>query len=165
MNKIYSLLLMLGLFTSLHAQTSIIKTSPGALAFGVLNACYEKVLSPKGSFEISGSYFYKLAGIDVSSFGLGAGYKAYVTSKESPRGFYIMPNVGFSRGSTAGDVSFGQFNIAALLGYQIIGGSGFTFDGGIGPSYSAFSGDADNAGFDGGSGILPQIRLAVGYAW
>lgn len=165
MNLCYSLLVMLTLLTSINAQTSVIKVGSGAMAFGVFNACYEQVVSPKGSLEISGSYLYKLFGVLLSSLGFGIGYKAYVSSKEPPKGFYIMPNVGYNRGRVQNGASFGNFNIGSLIGYQIIGNSGFTFDAGIGPSYTAFSGNTADAGFNRANGFLPQIRLAIGYAW
>jgi hypothetical protein len=155
-----SMIVMLG-FT-LGAQ-SILKTSPIALAFGAFNVCYEKPISTKGSFEASAGYIYKIFGVNVSTISVGAGYRAYLTKKEAPVGFYVMPNVGANFGS-AEDVSFRIFDVGALLGYQIVTNSGFVFDVGAGPSYNILSGDYDNAGFDTSGGIGPNIRLAIGYA-
>jgi hypothetical protein len=156
-----SMIVMLG-FT-LGAQ-SILKTSPIALAFGAFNLCYEKPISTKGSFEVSGGYIYKIFGVDVSTISVGAGYRAYLTKKEAPAGFYIMPNVGANFGS-AGDSKFKVFDGGALIGYQIVAGSGFVFDVGAGPSYNILSGDYDNAGFDTTGGIVPTVRLAIGFAF
>jgi hypothetical protein len=159
---------ILGVFIfclSLNAQSSVIKTSPGALAFGFFNACYEKSTGPKSSFEISGSFAYKVLGVEVTQFGLGVGYKLYVTKNDPLEGLYIMPNAGFSLGNTNADVSYNTIGFGALLGYQLVTGSGFTLDAGAGPAYTILGGDSDGAGFDSDGGIVPNIRLAIGYAW
>ena len=164
MNKILTLLVIAFAFVNANAQTSIIKTSPLSLAFGNFNACYEKTTGEKTAFEVSGNFYYKLLGVDVSGGGLGIGYKFYVTRQEAPRGFYIEPEVGYSIGS-ADDLSYNSIGLGALLGYQLIGDSGFTFDIGVGPNYNIYGGDFDDIGFDSTGGFGPSIKLAVGYAW
>lgn len=144
-----------------QAQNSLIKTSPGALAFGVFNACYEKTTGEKSSFQLSASAFFSgledINGDNVSAFGLGAGYRFYITAKEAPRGFYAMPQVGYSFGDGAS-----QLGIGVDLGYQWVWDSGFVLDVAVGPTYGIAGGDDDTV-FD--NGILPRIILAVGYAF
>jgi hypothetical protein len=156
-------LMLIGLSPLLKSQNATIKTSPLALAFGSLNACYEKMLNEKSSFEISGNYVYKVFGVEVNSGGLGAGYRAYLTKKDGPRGLYIMPNAGFNIGSS-GDFSYNTITGGLLLGYQIAAGSGFVFDAGAGPNYTILGGDYEEIGFDREGGVLPSIRLAIGYS-
>lgn len=148
-------------------RTKVVKTNPLGLAFGNFNVTYEMVTNESSSLLFDVSYMYKLFGINVNTFGVGAAYRYYFThaSKEIPTGFYVNPQAGLSFGSTEGDVGFTTIQIGAELGYQWAWESGFTLDLGIGPNYTIISGDVDNVGFNSTSGILPSATLAVGYAF
>lgn len=148
---------------SASAQSQVIKANPIGLAFGAFNACYEKVLTDKSSFLVSGNFFSGGIGdVDVTVFGLGVGYRMYITKKEAPRGFYAMPNIGFGSGSEGlTDVSYLQLGIGVDLGYQWIWDSGFTLDLGIGPNYRVVLGDEATLG----NGIGPSAVAAIGYAF
>ncbi len=149
---------------TLHAQKAVIKTSPLGLAFGNFNATYEHILNESSSVLVRASYFYKLLGVDVSSFGIGGGYRYYITHSkvDVPSGFYIQPQIGFAFGGVD-DLNYNTFRIGGEIGYQWAWSSGFVLDIGIGPSYLNLSGDSDVIGFDSSSGIFPTATLAVGY--
>lgn len=157
MKKILLLVAFIAFGLNVNAQSATLKTSPGALAFGFFNACYEKVISDKASFQLSGLAFFGIGEFEGSAFGVGAGYRMYVTKKESPRGFYVMPQIGATFGEDAGAIGLG-----ADLGYQWVWDSGFVLDIGMGPSYYVGIGDNVDEEFE---GILPRLILAVGYAW
>jgi hypothetical protein len=157
MKKILLLVAFIAFGMNANAQSTTLKTSPGALAFGFFNACYEKVVSDKASFQISGLAFFGFGDFEGTAFGVGAGYRMYVTKKEAPRGFYIMPQAGVTFGEGASAI-----NVGADLGYQWVWDSGFVLDIGVGPNYYiGLADDVDDA-FD---GIIPRVILAVGYAW
>ena len=157
MKKLLILVAFVAFGMNVNAQSTTLKTSPGALAFGFFNACYEKVISDNASFQLSGGAFFGFGDDDITAFNLGAGYRMYVTKKEAPRGFYIMPQAGVNFGTDANSLGIG-----ADLGYQWVWDSGFVLDIGLGPNYNIPLGDDTSDDFD---GIFPRIILAVGYAW
>ena len=157
MKKILTVLAFVAIAISANAQTQNIKTSPIALAFGSFNACYEKVISEKTSFQLSGSAFFGIGDLSGTAFGIGAGYRFYVTNKPAAEGFYIMPEAGATFGEGASAVRIG-----ADLGYQWIWDSGFVLDLGVGPRYYIALADDVDGSFD---GILPSLTLAIGYAF
>ena len=171
MKKLFFAVILSTLFvtTGSFAQekTKVIKTNPLGLAFGNFNVTYETVISESSSLLFDASYMYKLFGVEVNTFGVGAAYRYYFThaSKELPTGFYVNPQAGISFGSTEGDVGFTAFSVGAEVGYQWSWDSGFTLDLGIGPNYTTISGDVEEVDFDSTSGILPSATLAVGYAF
>ncbi|KAA3640558.1 MAG: DUF3575 domain-containing protein, partial [Bacteroidetes bacterium] len=152
----------------LNAQSNVIKANPIGLAFGNFNATYEKVLNDASSVLVKGSYRYSLFGIDVSTFGIGAGYRFYITNKNKPApgGFYVQPQASFSGGSVGDSgASYTSFGVGAELGYQWVWDSGFVLDLGLGPNYTVLSGEVDDFGRDSAGGILPSATLAIGYAF
>ena len=157
MKKFLILVAFIAFGMNANAQSATLKTSPGALAFGIANACYEKVISDNASFQLSASAFFGIGDFTGTAFGVGAGYRMYVTKKEAPRGFYIMPKAGATFGSGASAISVG-----ADLGYQWVWDSGFVLDIGLGPQYFIGLGDDTATEFD---GIIPSVILAVGYAF
>ena len=151
-----------------NAQEQAIKVNPLGLAFGNFNATYEKVLNDKSSVLISANYQYQLLGVDVNSFGLGLGWRYYITNKKKPvpAGFHVTPQIGANFGSVD-DFNYNTYVIGAEIGYQWVWDSGFLLDLGIGPGFYFFSGDYEDVGFDtdGSSFIGPIGTLAIGYAW
>jgi hypothetical protein len=170
----FTLVFGLGLVLSAQAQaqtqeapgyTSVIKTSPLALALGNFNATYENVLNERSALLFSANYIYQLFGADVNAGGVGAGYRHYFTykKKDVPTGFYVQPQVSAGFGS-----GFYTLGIGAELGYQWAWESGFVLDLGIGPQYTYLNfdeGDNDLGFDDDAGGILPAFTLAIGYAW
>jgi len=140
------------------AQTSLIKASPGGLAFGNFNACYETALNEKSSVLFSASAFFGIGDLDGTALGAGVNYRMYFNkAKAAPNGFYVGPGIGASFGDGANALS-----INVPLGYQWIWDSGFVLDIGAGPQYYIGLGDDVVSDFD---GILPTIILAIGYAF
>jgi hypothetical protein len=115
-NLLLILVLGIGFSLSANAQTQVIKTNPLALAFGNFNVTYERTLNESSSLNIFGNYFFGLGDLDVTAFGVGAGWRYYFThsKKPIPAGFYVQPQVSLSFGSIADD------SIDEDLGYSTI---------------------------------------------
>ncbi len=153
------------------AQTQTLKTSPISFAVGYYNACFEKAVAERSTIEVSGGYFSKALGIDVSAGSFTLGYKKYFSNRtEGIEGFYYMPNLGLSFGSVnelssgvtvTGNSSYKNFNAGVLFGYQLISNSGFTLDSGLGLSYTNYG----NNSVLSGRSIGPDIKFGIGYAW
>lgn len=165
-NALLSFFVIVAFATAASAQSQVVKTNPLALAFGNFNATYERVLNEKSSFLVSANYQYQLFGVDVSAFGVGAGWRYYFThaNKDVPAGFYVQPQAGVNFGS-ANDSNYTTIGFGAEIGYQWVWSSGFVLDLGIGPQYTVLSGEYEDIGFDSDGGILPSATLAIGYAW
>lgn len=142
-------------------QAQIIKVSPIALAFGVINAGYEKQLGEKSSIFPSAS-FYSRSG--VSGFGLGLQYRKYLSaSKDFPAGFFVAPEVqyGSFKQKDFGDFSYSAFSIGGQIGYQWLLGDNFTIEVSGGPAYwIAGSKGTGTVTYD---GVLPSIGFNLGY--
>lgn len=154
-------------FTAMaSAQSQVIKTNPLALAFGNLNVTYETVLTSSSSLNLSANYQYRLLGVDVNAFGVGVGWRYFFThaKKPVPAGFYLQPQAAVIFGNV-GEYNYTTIGLGAEVGYQWIWDSGFVLDLGIGPMYRILSGDEDEIGFSGGSGVWPSATLAIGYAF
>jgi hypothetical protein len=154
-------------FTAMaSAQSQVVKTNPLGLAFGNFNVTYETVLNSSSSLNLSANYRYRLLGVDVSSFGAGVGWRYFFThaKKPVPAGFYVMPQAIINFGSVD-DFNYTALGFGAEIGYQWVWDSGFVLDLGLGPMYRILSGEYEDIGFDGGSGVWPSATLAVGYAF
>lgn len=175
MKKLFISLMLVTMFVTLSAQQrNIVKTNPFTLAFGNFNATYERVLNSSSSLLFQANYMFKSFGMDVSTGGLGVGYRYYFThaKKQVPSGFYVNPEASFSIGSVNMDY-YGEpgstqsgisiFGIGAELGYQWAWSSGFTLDLGIGPMYRFVTGETN--GFSRTNGISPAATVAVGFAF
>ncbi len=165
--KQFLLTLSLAIMTvvAVNAQDNIIKTSPIGLAFGNLNATYEKVLNEKSSVLASVSYTYRTFGVDVNAFGIGGAYRFYFShaKKAVPAGLYINPQVNFNFGGVD-DLNYSVFSFGAEIGHQWLWDSGVVLDLGIGPNYISLNGsDVNDIGFDSDGGIFPSATIAIGY--
>ena len=152
------------------AQDNVLKTNPIGLAFGNFNVTYEKVLnSRKSSVLFSASYIYEIFSVDVNTFGIGAGYRYYLThaKKDVPTGLYVNPQLSFSFGSVD-DFNYNITYIGAEIGYQWAWESGVVLDLGIGPNVAIFGGDYDDIEFDfegDNTAVVPSVTIALGYAF
>ncbi len=166
MKKVLFLFAFVIFAISMNAQDNIIKANPLGLAFGNFNATYEKVLNEKSSALVKANYWYKIFGVDVSLFGVGAAYRYYITNakKPVPAGFYAQGQASFSGGSTDG-ANFTSIGIGGQVGYQWVWDSGFVLDLGLGPNYVILNGEVDDFGSDSAGGILPSATLAIGFAF
>ena len=97
MMKIKQLLLVLVLafvgISKTNAQ-SYIKIDPITLAFGFFGVDYEKVVSTKNSFTANVG-FYTFGGDLLgryTGFGVGGGYRFYISKADAPEGLFIEPN-------------------------------------------------------------------------
>lgn len=154
MKKFLVLIIILAYGVNANAQSATLKTGYKASAIGIF---YEKVISEHASFQINGSIFFGIEEIEGSAYGFGGGYKIYITNKEAPRGFYLMPRAGATFGENANSVSIG-----VDLGYQWIWKSGIVIDLGLGPNYHKSLEDDGTEVFD---GVVPNVVAALGYSF
>lgn len=162
----FTVIALFGFITIASAQTQLIKTNPLGLAFGNFNVTYERVLNEKSTINLSANYQYRLFGVDVNSFGVGAGWRYFFTyaKKDVPAGFYLQPQANVTFGNVD-DFNYTAIGIGAEIGYQWVWDSGFVLDLGLGPQYTILTGSYEDIGFDSEGGILPAATLAIGYAW
>jgi Protein of unknown function (DUF3575) len=154
---------------------NVIKVNPLGLLFGQASIGYERAINEKSSFVIAPTFGgFKLGGFSYSQFGLGGEYRFYLSkTKTAPEGIYVGPGVGFNSGKvkesqTSTKVNFTSFYGKAIIGNQWIFNSGFVIDLNVGLQYSSFSyKDNSSSVFNGlkGSGVLPALAFAIGYAF
>ncbi|PHN05016.1 DUF3575 domain-containing protein [Flavilitoribacter nigricans] len=152
---------------SVSAQ-SLIKANPFGLAFGVLNASYEKFVSENASFTLRANFYSrKLAGVRFTGFGAGGGYRFYLSNSERPKGLYVGPIANIATISTDDDdvSSYALITIGGVIGYQLRLSDRFYLDFNVGPTYGIITGKGIDDDFDAfGAGTLPTITIAtVGY--
>jgi hypothetical protein len=156
----------------LSQQKQAVKVGPLGFLLGNYNVRYEKGISEKGAFQVGANFYdYDLIGLGTTGFGLDAGYRHYF--KQSIKGGYIFPSVGYDFNSTSASstddtkLSFSNFGLGATVGYQWVGGGGFVVDLGLGYGYNVIVAQAD--GFaenrDLGAGGFPRFTFALGYAF
>ncbi len=154
---------------SISAQKNVLKMNPLGFAFGIYNLTYERALSSSTSFQVKGSFFSKLFGLEVSSLGFDADFKYFITHKRkpSPEGFYIGPGISINKTSYSefNDGSATTFGIGGTVGYQWIWNSGFALDLGMGPKYLTILTSSDDLEGETISGVVPNFTLAIGYAF
>ncbi len=165
MKKIILLVVALVFVNFAKAQQSVVKVNPLGIAFGVINATYEKALSESGALEIGASYF-NWSSIGVSGLGGDVAYRFYFSkNNDAPEGIYAAPLVGVnsltykddSNNETALFISLG-----AKAGYQWIFDSGLALDLYFGYGKYISGGFDDYSGFSAGR---PILGVAVGYAF
>ena len=160
-------------FTSISAQSSAIKVNLLGFAFGTVNAGYEFTVGDRSTIEVGGSFRSYDATIgtvesNLTALGAYAQYRLYFGG-DAVRGFYGAPNIGYSRASGSegeNKGSFGSLSAGVLVGNQFVLGSdgGFVIDLALGVQYVNFSTSGDISGLS-GDGILPNARLALGFAF
>ncbi|MDF1696662.1 MAG: hypothetical protein P1U56_12550 [Saprospiraceae bacterium] len=143
-------------FTS-FAQSTIVKVSPGSFALGFFDVCYEKKINDFGSLQFSGTIYYNYEELEETAFGIGTGFRFYLTKKEAPRGFYLMPSAGITFGEQSSSIPLGLD-----LGYQWIWDSKVTIDFSFGPRYFNGLNDDVSDDFD---GMAPNAVFGLGYAF
>jgi hypothetical protein len=154
-----TLITIVAINATINAQ--IIKVAPISLAFGVINAGYEKQLGEKSSIYPS-AYVYSRS--SVTGFGLGLQYRRYLSaSKDFPAGFFVAPEVqyGSFKQKDLADFSYSSFSLGAQIGYQWLLGDSFTLEASIGPAYWIAGGSSTGTvTYD---GVLPSIGFNLGY--
>jgi hypothetical protein len=153
-------------FATANAQ-SVIKVNPIGLAFGSINADYEKFLNDKTSFQIGANFISrKIDDVRYTGFGVQAQYRWYLTKNDRPKGLFVGPTaafnfVGYDDNFAEESDNYSFLAIGGLIGYQWVFGENFTFEAGIGPNFGIPFSDVDDDAF--GTGVYPQISLALGY--
>lgn len=153
--------------TFVSAQ-SLIKVNPFGLAFGVLNASYENFVSDNASFTLRANFYSRKFGdYRYTGFGVGGGYRFYLSNNERPKGLYVGPiaNVGFLGANDDFIGNYTLITIGGVIGYQLKLSDRFTLDFNVGPTYGIVTGGNFDDGFNAfGAGTLPSITIAtVGY--
>jgi hypothetical protein len=171
MKRIISILALLTIFCmSSYAQDdveenlpNIIKLNPISLAFGNINAYYQRAIGKSSAIQIGANYWYRFLGTEVTGFGVRGGYQFFVTSrtKHSPEGFYVGPHLSYnSLTEKSTDTSVSTTGVGLMLGYQWIWKSGLSLDLGIGPMYTFASDSETDESFE---GFLPNVTIGIGY--
>jgi hypothetical protein len=179
---ILSFLVLFSFSTAILAEgtkTHAITVNPIGLVFGSFNAELNWALAPSFSFTIGGSYSsYSSSDWKYTLLGAEGGVRLYWTGTAVNK-WYIGPLIGFTTISAkfteplskvTATASASAINYGALVGYQSIWESGFTFDFGLGVQLltipavtTTISGlEYKNTSI---SITLPLIKLAIGYAF
>lgn len=125
------------------------------------NLTYFHRLAPGAALGI-GVQMPTFAGLD--GFGINAEVRFY-PSDRALRGFYIAPNISYSRLTLISDEHVTTpFSVGALFGWQWFPGDDFAIGLGLGIDYYT-STDSGNDVLGHYSGTVPAIRFDIGYAW
>lgn len=153
---IFSIFLFLSAFHC-KAQISVIKTNPLSTIGGFISICYEKTINIKSSYQISAFYGYNLDKLDGNAIEANIGYRKYITKKNAPRGFYVMPYLG---------TNYANSSIAAKsgvdVGYQWMWKNEIVLDAALGPDYYLSSSKSKPELFD-GAGL--NLVFTFGYSF
>ncbi|MEE9439828.1 MAG: DUF3575 domain-containing protein [Saprospiraceae bacterium] len=176
MKKLLFSLVCVVAFSFAASSQMAVKVNPLGLLFGSANAGLEYAFSETLSGEIGANYSNVKATLgnttDASFTGIG-GYamvRWYFKNKGPLEGWYLAPN--FSIGSTSAtsdggeDGSISSTKLGVLAGYQWVFGDdgGFLLDLGLGMAQYSVSSEGAVSGIN-IDGLLPDIRLAIGYAF
>lgn len=160
---------------ALSAQNMAVKINPFGLLFGSAGAGFEYGITDNISLEGGASFSSRKATLngesDVKFNGVGFYVSPKLYFKSSPviEGLYIAPIFKYSQlkgEDSAGDSATSKYsNFGLLFGKQWVWGedAGFLLDLGIGAGKASASSD-DSVGID-VDGILPILRVAIGYAF
>lgn len=161
---------------ALSAQNMAVKVNPFGLLFGSAGAGFEYGITNNISLEGGASFSSKKASLngeaDVKFSGIGfyLSPKLYFKADPAIRGLYLAPVFKYSQikgEDSAGDSATSKYsNYGVLFGKQWVWGddAGFLLDLGIGAGKANSSSDDDGVSID-VDGILPIVRIAIGYAF
>ncbi|MFC2092232.1 DUF3575 domain-containing protein, partial [Elusimicrobiota bacterium] len=163
---------------------------PIGLLLGLFNVEVNFAIQPNLSVPVRASYFSLESGDDEFTMtGIGAGARYYFKG-EAVNGWYVggllnynlikldvttVDIVGFSLVEYTGSATSSAVGYGALIGYQSIWDSGFTFDTGVGVQMINIAeidldvesdlGLEQEYTSDSFSGTVPIIQLSIGYAF
>jgi hypothetical protein len=165
-SKFFQLALAILFCLSLHSVNaqSLIKVNPIGLAFGSLNAGYEHFVSEKASWTARANFYSRgILGIRYTGFGVGAGYRFYLSEGERPKGLYAGPiaNVAFIGANDDVIGNYTLITLGAVIGYQVRLADRWFLDFNVGPTYGIITGDFGDDTDVFGDGVLPAISIAV----
>lgn len=125
------------------------------------NLTYFHRLSANSALGI-GLQMPTISGLD--GFGVNAEVRFY-PSQRALRGFYVAPNVSYSRLTVISDeIVTTPFSFGALFGWQWFPGDDFAIGLGLGVDYY-MSADSKNDALGHYDGTMPAVRFDIGYAW
>lgn len=156
------------MLTSYLGAQSVIKANPIGLLFGTLNVGYEQFVGEDRSFTLRANYYdHNVLGIKFSGFGIGGGYRFYLTENFRPKGLYVGPVANIGRINPE-DETIGNYTlitIGGILGYQLTMGNRLTLEAYLGPAVGIISGRAVEGNVPlFGSGVVPIVGLlTLGY--
>jgi hypothetical protein len=156
MKKILVLGMLFFAFTTVKAQSNIIKANPLGLAFGIANAGFEYATTDSQSLTISGIYFNVL---NIKGIGAGLEYRFYF-SGEALRGWHAGPSVGYFSLEDDFNNSASVFSVGGEAGHQWIFGEHFAVDVFAGLGYG--TGGDELSGFN---ATAFSLGASLGYAW
>ena len=157
MRKLTSCIILFFIIFNCNAQLSIIKTNPLSVFAGFVNGCYERTINTKSSYQVSAFVGYDLEDVDGTAVEASIGYRKYITKKNAPRGFYLMPYTGIVYTSSSSSARVG-----ADLGYQWIWKNGIVLDAAMGPDYYLNFSDSADEFFD---GLGLNLVFTFGYSF
>jgi hypothetical protein len=157
-------------------KKNILKLNPLGIIFGSGNFSYERAIGSKSSFEINSSFgIYTYREIKYTSFGIGAGYRYYLSElKTAPKGFHLGTGAGLVFGNARLNPIYGELDNAitgyivnGTFGHQWIFKNSLSIDIGAGAQYVKYNFKDKEGIFFGEaySGVLPALILSFGYAF
>jgi hypothetical protein len=178
MRKISLILAFVAATIAVNAQEgkmNAIKINPLSLAVLTGNIAYEHAIGPKSTVQLGAFYSgASFGGTKYAGWGVTPEFRYYL-SGEAMNGFYAAPFAryqSFSITDKEADLktTLTTMGGGALIGYEHMANSGFTFDIFAGPSYNKtkFKNDSDEDNFDvkaAGSGFGVRFGLTLGFGF
>lgn len=162
-----------------QAKSGAIKTRPISLAFGVVNAEYEKAFGEKSSGQLGATIVStEFSSTKLSGFGVRPEYRFY--SQEALRKFYWGPVLNYNSftakiedaGFLTSESTVTTIGGGLKIGWDWLLGSSenIVLDLGIGAQYlsSSFNvkaGEEDDFDLGFFEGIVPILNFSIGYAF
>lgn len=160
-----------------NTRLNAIKLNPLSLAFATGNIAYERAVGPTQSFQIGGFYSgFNMGDIKYSGFGVTPEYRFYFAgAKQALNGVYAGPyaryqNFNLTDKASTNKTTFTSYGGGAIIGWQKMWSSGFTFDLFAGPGYNAgkFKNSNDESEFNlkfGINGFSLRTGITVGFGF
>ena len=178
MRKIYLMLAFVAVTIAANAQEgrmNAIKINPLSLAVLTGNVAYERAIGEKSSVQLGAFYSgFSLGGLKYSGWGVTPEFRYYITG-EALNGFYAAPfaryqSYNLKEKETTNETTMTTMGGGAIIGFQRMGDSGFTFDIFAGPAYNhaKFKNENDDDTFDvkgGVSGFGVRFGLTLGFGF
>jgi hypothetical protein len=149
-------------------KPNVIKVNPLGIIFGIAGVSYERALDSKSSAQFDINFGgLSVSGNKYTNLGAGVNYRRYFGSTaEAPKGFYIMPGIGFLNTkikTSGGSGSSTGVTFKAVGGNQWILGSGFAIDLNAGFQYANITPSINGVNYDKFSGFFPALGFSLGY--
>ncbi len=139
---------------------NLITVNPLSLIFGGLSLEYEHAFGDRVSLAVGPDLL--LFDSAVRAYGVSAALRLFVTGT-APEGLWIGPNTSVVAASAEGLTGFG-YEIGAQLGFTWIWGA-FALSVGGGVRYQDITVRDGGSVVAGSSGVLPSLRLALGFGF